>query len=84
MPDPNKLKVLKEAGYIVRPSCDSCEHFIIGTNKWGTCGVIKYQHSKHTGDPRNASVRRDGWCPKYNCVSSTDLEISGFEIFLQL
>ena len=65
MPSPNKLRVLREAGYRVRPSCLRCRHFVQGGNLWGSCLVNMYEHEKHTAHPRLASVTQDGLCDKF-------------------
>ena len=64
MPDPNKFEALRKAGFKVRPTCRRCVHFSGGSG-WGTCAKIPYDHLKHTGPARYASVPVDGWCPSH-------------------
>jgi len=64
MPDENKLRALKEADFQVRRVCYRCAFFDEGARGWGTCRKITYEHRKHTGAPRQASVPVDGWCPQ--------------------
>lgn len=66
MPDPNKFDALRESGYTIPVTCGLCVHghFPFADGMWGTCGVIKYEHLKHTGPQREASIVRYGTCPK--------------------
>ena len=65
MPDPNKFQALRDAGYTIPVTCDLCVHstFPSTGSMWGTCEKIKYQHEKHTGPARDASIIRSGTCP---------------------
>lgn len=62
--DPTKLKVLREAGYKISPSCGICIHFRPGTSgdRWGTCAVHEYRHETHSGPPRKMSCNVLGRC----------------------
>ena len=66
MPDINKMDALHKAGYNVPVTCGLCVHgnFDQGFSMWGTCGVIHYDHAKHTGPDRDASIVRCGTCPQ--------------------
>ena len=64
MPDENKLQALEDAGFQVKRTCYRCAHFDGGGRGWGTCRKITYDHKKHTGESRQASVPVDGWCPE--------------------
>lgn len=65
MPDENKFQALRDAGYSIPVTCGICVHGHFPTKDalWGTCGKIKYQHLKHTGPDREASIVRLGSCP---------------------
>lgn len=63
--DENKLKVLKEVGYVMYKTCDLCEHFRQGASSFGTCKVHLYEHLKHNGPPREMSVNKSGGCPDW-------------------
>lgn len=70
MPDPSKFRALKSADFSIPPTCARCGFFVKGANGWGTCRVIPYQHEKHTGDTRFASVPADGTCPGFTRCES--------------
>jgi hypothetical protein len=66
--DANKSQKLREAGYEVRPCCHFCEHGYFVPNPdalWGTCSILKYEHLKHSGPPRDASISCYGHCPQF-------------------
>lgn len=66
MPDENKLAALEAAGFKVRPACASCVYFSAGVMPdWGTCSITSYDHKKHRGPSRDASVPSIGWCHRY-------------------
>ena len=65
MPDKNKMQALRDAGFCVLQTCSLCGYFIKGANGWGTCKAISYQHLKHTGDIRFASVPNQGHCNRF-------------------
>lgn len=69
MPDPNKLQALRESGFKVRPNCSYCRFFRIGNRpSWGTCEKIPYEHQKHSGPARHASVPATGVCPAVKVI----------------
>lgn len=86
MPDPNKLKRLKEADYSIVPTCGTCKYskFYNRSLDWGVCSLIIYQHQKHT-KIREVSIHISGTCPKFELRNevSLDLQQSGFEIFIK-
>ena len=58
MPDLNKMKALKQAGFKVVPTCSTCVNFrcetqvrYSGGGSWGRCSAIAYCHGKHGGPP---------------------------------
>lgn len=59
--DANKLEVLREIGYRIRPCCFFCENSVFPNNEWGTCEDTEYDHLKH-GDARKLSIVKYGWC----------------------
>ena len=59
--DVNKLKVLQEIGYVIKPSCMTCIHGQFkGT--WGTCAAKQYDHLKHSDSRRQLSIHMLGVC----------------------
>ena len=55
--DANKLKVLQEIGYIIRPTCATCEHSDLSRDGWGYCNVYTYKHLKHNEEEGLAGLR---------------------------
>ena len=73
MPDANKMKALKLAGFKVVPTCSTCVCFTRGNRAaWGHCSAIGHEHAKH-GELPKTGVPVNGWCPKYE-LSAEDLE----------
>ena len=66
MPDESKFTALREAGYQIKATCLFCVHgkFPHGS-LWGECQRHQYEHGKHTGGSRNASVLGLGSCPQF-------------------
>lgn len=61
--DTNKLKKLKEIGYVIPQTCDTCLHANIKPGQdFGECGLISFRHLKHTTDVRDLSIYRGGNC----------------------
>ena len=66
MPDPNKFEALRSARFQVRSVCSYCVFFRVGNRAaWGVCTKIPYEHQKHTGPKRAASVPATGFCPEF-------------------
>lgn len=77
--DPNKLKVLKEIGYEVRPGCGLCKNGNFrGGDYWGTCLIYTYDHEKHSGPPRALSIHKFGACPSFMPKEGVNASIHGF------
>jgi len=83
MPDKNKMKALEDAGFKIQPTCRICSHFSDKGWFWGTCREITYIHTKHTGDPREASVPRIGHCPKFYLDEKRAASLNAHLSFLQ-
>ncbi len=84
MPDPSKLAALGSAGYRLRDICGICvQARFPSPTDWGTCSKIAYEHGKHVGAPRQASIHRSGWCPAFDPdpAKKADLDRSGFSSF---
>jgi len=66
--DANKIDMLRESHYTVGKCCALCASFRPGVKSplWGTCKRHLYQHGKHTGDRREASVMACGSCPSFD------------------
>ncbi len=83
MPDPNKLQVLREAGYTLALGCGECAsgRFVPGAS-FGSCRAHVYTHAKH--GLRDLSVHRAGRCPQFqaNEKKLADVSRSGFREFL--
>ena len=77
MPDEDKFKALRDAGYRITPACMLCEHgkFPFGS-LWGECKALQYVHGKHVGGPRNASIVTLGSCSKFK-EDPTKVALSG-------
>ena len=61
--DANKLKKLKEIGYVIPETCDTCLHAEIKPGQdFGECGLITYDHLKHTKPVHELSIYRGGNC----------------------
>ena len=85
MPDPNKLDALTLAGFTIKEICGLCKHATFkGGSDWGTCSKIPYEHGKHTGATRAASIHKAGHCRSFaaNPASQADLARSGFDRFV--
>lgn len=86
MPDANKLKVLQNAGYVVKPTCATCVHReAFYDHPWTTCNLLTYEHQKHTGEPRGVSIFKTGWCKFHEWSKEIleDLQTSGFLKFVE-
>jgi len=83
MPDENKLSALEEAGFQVKRTCYRCGFFDAGARGWGTCRKITYEHKKHTGKPRQASVPVDGWCPHHETWTEAKALLGAHRRFIE-
>lgn len=83
MPDENKLKSLDDAMFQVKRTCYRCAHFDEGGRGWGTCRKITYEHKKHSGDERQASVPIDGWCPDHETWSEARALLGAHQQFIE-
>lgn len=63
--DNNKLSVLRDVGYTIRPHCGICEFSEISGDGWGYCYEHAYVHLKHTGGQQPLSVHAAGSCEKF-------------------
>jgi hypothetical protein len=64
--DADKRRKLIEVDYAIHPCCGLCEHADVpAMSDWGTCKAHDYQHEKHTGERRQLSINRLGWCPTF-------------------
>lgn len=85
MPDQNKLDALSRSGFSIQAACCICKHATFnGGSAWGTCSQILYQHAKHTGSARAASIHAAGHCAKFemDLAHQEDLARSGFDRFI--
>lgn len=85
MPDKTKLDALDKAGFKIKATCGICVHATIRVGSdWGTCSLIRYEHEKHTGSPRDASIHKAGGCALFELdpADKTDLAKSGFDRFV--
>ena len=75
--DQNKLKVLRDEGYQIAPSCGFCAHrsFAVGS-QWGTCEVSSYDHAKHNEVRRQLSIHRGGWCQRFE-IDQREVDMLG-------
>lgn len=79
--DANKLTKLKEIGYVVRKTCDNCEHIVFSRspNGFSTCLVHMYNHQKHTKSKRELSVSAYGYCNQHRWRENMDAMLGGFD-----
>jgi len=80
--DANKLKVLQDLSYEIRPACGLCVHGVFPQNDWGTCQKHQYDHLKHTGEPRQLSIFRYGSCKEYEFHKPLEPLIGTFNQFV--
>jgi len=60
--DANKLEVLRNEGYTIKPCCGLCKHgYFTNPSHWGVCKIKFYEHLKHE-DQRELSVNEFGKC----------------------
>lgn len=88
MPDPAKIEALQAAGYKILPVCLTCKHLNPAgprSRAWGTCQLVSYEHGKHTGEPRKATVHVAGSCDKHEMRDGHHIGLSdtGFLRFTQ-
>jgi hypothetical protein len=83
--DENKAQALRDAGYRVRGCCSLCQNknFPKPRADWGTCKVNLYDHKKHTGEPREASVHRTGWCPNFVMEEGAEAQFGKYSEFVE-
>nr|MDO8111804.1 hypothetical protein [Candidatus Sigynarchaeota archaeon] len=83
--DENKRKVLLDIGYMIRQACWWCRHgrFTMLSSDWGTCKIHHYDHLKHTGDARELSICRQGWCSKFEEDQSALVKLEKFVEFVE-
>lgn len=61
--DANKLKVLRQIGYSIAPTCGSCVFSeILPGSEYGACSRHVYVHQKHSEPVSPLSVNRGGHC----------------------
>lgn len=76
--DANKLIMLRAIGYKINKCCGLCKHGTFPNNNWGTCKIHKYKHIKHTGEERELSINKFGYCNSY----FSECELGSFSEFL--
>lgn len=80
--DENKLRALREAGYTIPSACGTCANFRAApAAEWGTCSAIPYDHLKHTGPSREASVNQAGVCPSWIASAARIARLGAFAQF---
>jgi hypothetical protein len=86
--DENKRAKLIDAAYRVLRTCGNCIHSdileVVGMSAvWGTCRRWRYQHNKHTGEPRPLSVNAAGTCSFHVLRRNAPIKLGGFTPFLE-
>lgn len=82
--DDNKKTELQLAGYVIRRCCGTCDSVVLnGAQVWGTCRVHQYEHGKHDGNPRQASVCTWGYCDRYTPDEMTMRLLGPYKMFLE-
>ena len=84
MPDENKFKKLRDMGYTIKPTCQFCVHSNFGPGcSFGTCGLHKYEHKKHSGAPRGVSIHKSGTCGDVDPLDERVMMLGAYEEFLE-
>ena len=66
MPDPNKHKILVEAGFKIQKVCSTCVYWTpSASDAWGRCSMLTYNHDKHTETSKKVGTPAIGFCKKY-------------------
>lgn len=82
--DANKLKVLQDLPYRIQKTCGLCRHrLFVRDSPWGVCATQTYEHQKHTGAPRQLSIHRSGYCPKFEADPAALNYLEGFRAFFE-
>jgi hypothetical protein len=81
--DKNKLQTLKDIGYQIKETCETCTHssFSVGIkSRFGVCARYTYKHLKHDGD-FFLSIINNGWCDKYEPSSLISVVLESYTEF---
>lgn len=82
--DKNKLKVLQEIGYEIKPVCGLCTHGVFVKNgDFGGCAIKAYDHLKHSAADKPLSINCYGSCPEFKYDDKNDVSLHGFREFLK-
>lgn len=81
--DRNKLKVLREVGYTIAPSCALCKHSNLTEDGWGNCDRYSFMHEKR-GVEMAMSINATGRCRDgYEPLIGAPIHFGTFAEFLQ-
>lgn len=84
--DNTKLMILRGINYTFPPTCGRCRFSSfqppLGKTMWGTCGLHKYKHEKHTGEERELSIHLLGGCDAFESRPEIEAELYAFTEFL--
>jgi len=78
--DANKLTVLRDLNYTIKPSCETCAHSDLSKDGWGYCNVHTYQHLKHSEEVSRLSIHRSGSCARWE-LDENKLAMLGLHAF---
>jgi len=83
--DANKLSILHSIGYTIGPSCALCKHGEFRTIKddFGSCLAKTYTHQKHTGEPRQLSIYRGGFCKDFEADPQKKANLGAYQEFVK-
>lgn len=64
--DKNKLKVLHDINYTIRPHCGICAFAKLSDDGWGVCVKHTYKHKKHNAETSYVSINKAGYCDYFD------------------
>lgn len=77
--DANKAQKLRDIRYAWAETCENCEFSnIANMTEFGVCTKYTYKHLKHSGDERQLSISRFGWCPSWAPSERYSRSVSSF------
>jgi len=80
--DANKLAKLQKIDYQVCKVCGLCLHSNFPNSEWGTCGLHKYDHLKHSETTRELSIHKFGSCKHFELNESMVNNLGTFKGFI--
>jgi hypothetical protein len=86
--DANKKRLLEEVNYRIGACCALCRHGEFSPagahGEWGTCQRFRYEHQKHSENPRQMSIVKYGACDGFERAEPYTTSLLGaFKEFLK-